>query len=93
MWASFAGAYVDLRGVEPRPECLDPDIEVGYPAGNTLARETREAGHNGIVYPSVRHVSGTCIVALWPHAVQSVTQGAIVRATWSGSRTPSIEFL
>jgi RES domain-containing protein len=93
MWASFAGSYVDLRGVEPRPACLHPDVEIGYPAGNTLARETRDAGHNGVVYPSVRHSSGTCIAALWPHAVQSVTQGSIVRATWSGSRTPTIERL
>lgn len=93
MWASFAGSYVDLRGVKPRPDCLHPDVEIGYPAGNTLAREARDAGHNGIVYPSTRHPTGTCIVALWPHAVQSVTQGAIVRATWSGSRSPTVEVL
>ena len=93
MWASFAGSYVDLRGLEPRPDCLHPDVAIGYPAGNALAQQTREAGHNGIVYPSVRHPEGTCLVALWPHAVQSVTQGAIVRAIWSGSRTPMIEQL
>ena len=91
MWASFAGSYVDLRSVDPPPDCLHPDVEVGYPPGNTLARETRDAGHNGIVYPSVRAPGGTCLVALWPHAVQSVTQGAIVRTAWSGSRTPAIE--
>lgn len=90
MWASFAGRYVDLRGVEPRPDCLHPDPDIGYPAGNTLARETRDAGHNGIVYPSVRDAAGTCLVALWPHAVQSVTQGAIIRATWRGSPVPEI---
>lgn len=93
MWASFAGSYVDLRGVEPRPDCLHPDIEIGYPAGNTLARKARDAGHNGIVYPSARHLTGTCIVALWPHAVQSVTQGAIVRATWRGPRSPTVEVI
>lgn len=90
LWASFAGAYIDLRGVTPRPDCLHPDIEIGYPAGNALARQAREAGHNGIVYPAVRHRGGTCLVALWPHAVQSVTQGAVVRATWSGGRVPAI---
>lgn len=92
MWTSFAGSFVDLRGLEPRPKCLHPDVDVGYPAGNALARETRDAGHNGIVYPSVRHPGGTCLVALWPHAVQSVTQGALVRAIWRGARTPTIEF-
>jgi RES domain-containing protein len=93
MWASFAGQFVDLRGVEPRPDCLHPEIEIGYPAGNVLARETRAAGRNGIVYPSVRHPGGTCLVALWPHVVQSVTQGAVIRATWSGSRVPAISRL
>lgn len=93
IWASFAGSYVDLRAVEPRPQCLHSDIEIGYSAGNTLSRETRDAGYNGIVYPSVRRPAGTCLVALWPHAVQSVTQGAIIRAIWSGVRTPVIEKL
>jgi RES domain len=93
MWASFAGVFVDLREVEPRPDCLHPDIEIGYPAGNALARETRDAGRNGIVYPAVRHSGGTCLAALWPHVVQSVTQGAVICATWSGSRVPTISWL
>jgi RES domain-containing protein len=93
MWASFAGAFVDLRDVASRPDCLHPDAAVGYPAGNALARETRDAGHNGIVYPSVRHAGGTCLVALWPHVVQSVAQGAVIRATWNGTKTPAIEKL
>jgi hypothetical protein len=91
IWASFAGAYVDLRGVEPRPVCLDPEPAIGYPAGNALAAETMAAGHNGIVYPSVRRPDGTCLVALWPHAVQSVAQGTIWRLAWSGSPEPHIE--
>jgi RES domain-containing protein len=91
IWASFAGAFVDLRGQRPRPACLDPDPAVGYPAGNALAAETMALGHNGIVYPSVRHEGGTCLVALWPHAVQSVAQGGIWRLAWAGDRRPSIE--
>ncbi|MGZ8998628.1 MAG: RES family NAD+ phosphorylase [Allosphingosinicella sp.] len=45
----------------------------------------RGVGHNGIIYPSVRHRGGICIAALWPNVVQSVAQGAIHRLTWSGS--------
>ena len=90
MWASFAGAFVDLRGVEPRPVCLDPDIAVGYAAGNVVAREVREAGHNGIIYPSVRRAGGTCLVALWPHVVQSVAQGGVIRAVWDGASVPAV---
>ena len=88
MFASFAGAFVDLRSVVPRPECLHPDPTIGYPAGNALAELVRNDGHNGIVYPSVRHEEGTCLVALWPAAVQSVAQGRVLRAVWSGSPIP-----
>ncbi len=90
MWASFAGAFVDLREVEPRPVCLDPDVTIGYAAGNVVARSAREAGHNGIIYPSVRRAGGTCLAALWPHAVQSVTQGAVIRAVWDGASVPAV---
>jgi len=89
MLASFAGKFVDLRGVDPPPPCLDPETTVGYPEGNRLAAFIRTAGHNGIIYPSVRHKGGTCIVALWPHAVQSVAQGRVLRLTWNGQRHPT----
>ena len=88
MFASFAGEFVDLRSATPPPDCLHPDPAVGYPAGNSLAELTRNNGHNGIVYPSVRHDGGTCLVALWPAAVQSVAQGRALRATWAGNPTP-----
>ena len=88
MFASFAGVFVDLRNVDPKPDCLHPDPLVGYPAGNSLAESARNNGHNGIVYPSVRHAEGTCLAALWPTAVQSVAQGRVLRATWAGSSPP-----
>lgn len=85
MLASMAGLFVDLRGLHGYP-ALDPNPSVGYPAGNVVAAAARSDGHNGIIYPSVRHASGTCIAALWPNVVQSVVQGAMVRLTWSGTR-------
>jgi len=88
MFASFAGEFVDLRTVNPRPDCLHPDPAMGYPAGNSLAELARNNGQNGIVYPSVRHDGGTCLVALWPATVQSVAQGGVLRATWAGTATP-----
>jgi RES domain-containing protein len=88
LFASFAGEFVDLRRVDPRPDCLDPEPAVGYPAGNLLADLARKNGRNGIIYPSVRHEAGTCLVALWPAAVQSVAQGRVLRAAWSGHPTP-----
>jgi RES domain-containing protein len=85
LYASFIGDFVDLRDAMPRPEFLDPNPE-SYRAGNVFADAVRAAGHYGIVYPSVRHAGGTCLVALVPHAVQSVTQGGVIRLAWTGSR-------
>lgn len=86
MLSSMAGVFVDLRQA-PDHRCLDPNPAVGYPAGNAVAAATRAAGHNGIIYPSVRKAGGTCIAALWPNVVQSVVQGAIYRLSWSGTPT------
>lgn len=83
MIASMSGVFVDLRDHPDHPS-LDPNAAKGYPAGNDLAAEARGEGHNGIIYPSVRHAGGTCIAALWPNVVQSVVQGAMYRLTWSG---------
>ena len=84
MLASMAGVFIDLREAADHP-ALDADPATGYAAGNILAAQARVEGHNGIIYPSVRHVGGTCIAALWPNVVQSVVQGAMVRLTWSGT--------
>lgn len=92
MIASMSGVFVDLR-TNPAHPALDPDPAAGYPAGNTLAALARAGGHNGIIYPSVRHQGGTCIAALWPNVVQSVVQGAMYRLTWSGSPAFAVEAL
>lgn len=90
--ASFAGDFVDLRE-HPEHSSLNPEKSIGYPAGNALAEAVRVKGYNGIIYPSVRNAGGTCIAALFPHAVQSVAQGAIHRMTWNGSTEPNVERL
>jgi hypothetical protein len=90
LFASFIGDFVDLRAARPRPDFLDPDPDTSYPAGNLFADAVRAAGHYGIVYPSLRHAGGTCLVALVPHAVQSVTQGSVVRLAWSGRPGPTV---
>jgi len=90
LYASFAGEFVDLRRHPDHP-ALRPEKAVGYPAGNLLADAVRARGLNGIIYPSVRHPGGTCIAALFPHAVQSVAEGDVYRLTWRGTPEPSIE--
>jgi RES domain-containing protein len=92
MLASMAGVFVDLRPLRDHPS-LDPDPALGYPAGNAVAAAARAAGHNGIIYPSVRHAGAPCIAALWPNVVQSVVQGAMYRLTWSGTPAFNVEAL
>ncbi len=93
LMADFIGRFQDIRRLRPRPDCLHPDTAVGYPAGQTLAREAMAAETMGIVYPSVRHRGGTCLAALHPAVVQNVRQGGLWRLKWDGSPAPTVERL
>lgn len=93
LFASFIGDFVDLRGAKPRPRFLDPHPSRSYKAGNVFGEFVRAAGHYGIVYPSARRDGGTCLVALVPHAVQSVAQGRVIRLNWTGSPGPTVSDL
>jgi hypothetical protein len=85
--ASFIGRFHDLRNATPSPVCLDPDVSIGYPAGQKLANELMAQRSRGLIYPSVRHHGGICIVAFQPNAVQDPAPGACWKLTWTG--TPS----
>jgi hypothetical protein len=51
--AAFAGQFLDLRGGASHP-ALDPDIAVGWPAGQALADQARARRLDGVAWPSVR---------------------------------------
>lgn len=90
--ADFFGPFHDLRGADPQSEsALREDPSVAYPAGRALARRLRvEAASNGIVYLSVRHAGGACLVAFRPDLVQNLRQGGIWRLEWQGTPTPAM---
>ena len=90
--ADFFGPFHDLRAVDRSAEpALHEDPAVAYAAGQALARRLRaEAASNGIVYPSVRHAGGTCLVAFRPDLVQNLRQGGIWRLEWQGTPMPSV---
>ena len=90
--ASFAVEFLELRSHAHHP-ALNPDKTLGYPAGNALAEAVRAEGLNGIIYPSVRRPGGTCVAALFPHAVQSVAQGDVWRMRWAGVPEPEVEMV
>ncbi len=88
--ADFIGPFPDLRGVDPVPDCLHADTQIGYPAGQDLARKLRAQDHAGLLYPSVRHPGGHCFAAFAPQIVQNVRPGAKWLMEWTGSPEYSV---
>jgi hypothetical protein len=90
--ADFFGAFQDLRAFDIEIEpVLHKDPAIAYPAGQSLARQLRvDASSNGIIYPSIRHAGGTCLVSFRPDLVQNLRQGGIWRLEWQGAPTPTI---
>ena len=76
--ADFATQFHDLRGVSPgfRKHLKPGPIPECYREPQQLAAELLERGSNGIVYPSVRRHSGTCIVCFRPVLVYNVRLAA-----------------
>jgi pyruvate/2-oxoglutarate dehydrogenase complex dihydrolipoamide dehydrogenase (E3) component len=50
------------------------------------AQALREAGSNGIVYPSVRHKGGQCLAAFYPDVASIPVQTKHVALKWNGER-------
>lgn len=70
--ADFRAEFHDIRGDSRFVECLDTN---SYAASQKLARELLDSGSAGVVYPSVRHPSGTCIACFRPALVNNVRKG------------------
>ena len=86
--ADFRGEFHDIR-TDPRfLECLDPS---SYKASQQLAAVLLNASSAGILYPSVRHPRGICIVCFRPALVHNVRKGASLSLTFeSASAQPEI---
>jgi hypothetical protein len=64
--ADFRGEFHDLRNARGFGDCLQRDT---YVPSQALAATLLGAGAPGIVYPSVRHNGGTCLVCFRPALV------------------------
>jgi len=62
---------------------LDP---LSYAQSQPYAVERHDAGSDGFVYPSVRHVGGECIAAFWPDTVGLPVQERHLQYEWDGAR-------
>ncbi|MCC7684615.1 RES family NAD+ phosphorylase [Janthinobacterium sp. FW305-128] len=88
--ADFSASFHDLRGQERYQACLDP---ASYIASQDLAAILLEAGSMGVIFPSVRHASGTNLACFRPALVGNVRKGVAYRLTWQGTPTPQVEAL
>lgn len=66
-----------------REAIIHPD---SYDAGRAYAADLREAGSDGIHYPSVRFHGGECVAAFRPRAVGLPVQERHLRYHWNGDR-------
>jgi hypothetical protein len=86
--ADFNGDFHDIRNDGRFRRCLDPD---SYVASQELAERLLTAGSLGVVYPSVRRPSGTCLACFRPALVINVRKASIYRMRWSGHPEPEID--
>lgn len=77
--ARLAGTYVDIRGLKMQAAMLyRPD---DYAAGQAFGARVRASDRAGIVYDSVRDLTGINVVAFRPPAVLDVVQGRQLELT------------
>ncbi|MBD0274763.1 MAG: RES family NAD+ phosphorylase [Acetobacteraceae bacterium] len=66
------------------PALLDPD---DWRPGQAFGRAVRDAGGDGVLYPSVRFPEGMALALFWPDCVElPVVQARQFRYGWDGAR-------
>ena len=85
--SDFRAEFHDLRGNRAYSEFLDPNSYV-RPQG--LAGDLLALGSPGIVYPSVRHSKGTCLVCFRPALVTNVRKSQTVTITFDDAGSPPV---
>jgi RES domain-containing protein len=97
--ADFSASFHDLRSAfatgdtanKSAPPAmrayLNPD---SYVESQALAETLLDEESLGVIYPSVRHLSGTCIACFRPALVSNVRRGKTYRFTWDGEPTPTV---
>jgi hypothetical protein len=86
--ADFTGEFHELRNSKGFAAALAPN---SYTESQRLAERLLESGSLGIVYPSVRHAGGVCLVCFRPALIRHVRKGRTFRFRWSGDPKPTIE--
>lgn len=86
--ADFSASFHDLRSAPPAMRSyLNPDT---YVESQALAETLLEKNSLGVIYPSVRHTTGTCVACFRPALVTNVRRGKTFRFAWDGEPTPTV---
>ena len=85
--ADFRADFHDIRGDEQYSDCLDPD---SYRDSQKFATELLASGSAGIIYPSIRHSDGTCLVCFRPALVSNVRRERTVTLAFHNPGQPPV---
>lgn len=85
--ADFSAELHDIRKNKRFAACLAPS---SYVASQCLAQRLLDAGSLGMIYPSVRRDSGTCLACFRPALVMNVRKAKTYKFTWKGKSEPEI---
>jgi hypothetical protein len=80
--ADFTSQFHDLRTSQKFAAALDP---ASYKVSQTLGQTLLLVGSLGLVYQSVRHPGGICLVCFRPALVANVRKGRTFRFCWTGT--------
>jgi hypothetical protein len=86
--ADFKHDFHDIRGDSDFADCLDRH---SYIASQELGLKLLTTGSAGIVYPSVRHEGGVCIVCFRPPLVLNVREGPRVTFTFNNMHLTKVD--
>jgi len=88
--SDLAADLHDIRGKQTEiPDIYDADTG-NYAAAQTMARQLRADGSNGIVYSSVRAAGGECVAVFKPRLLSPVKQGAHYCYVWDGRQIGAV---
>lgn len=85
---NFDVRFADLREKQSQfPDLYDRD---SYAKSQIFGEKIRATSMAGIVYDSVRHEGGTCVVMYRPRMVAPVKQGVHLEYRWTGQPQPTV---
>ncbi|MEO7996234.1 MAG: RES family NAD+ phosphorylase [Gemmatimonadaceae bacterium] len=85
---TYDARFVDLR--DKHEQFADLYLPDSYVKSQAFGEQIRATATAGIVYDSVRHSGGTCLVMYRPKMVAPVKQGVHLEYRWMGSAEPAV---